>query len=368
MRVLIDGFYLGGNRGFRRYVRELLAAFATHGDPALGVEAVVPEGVPAAALIAPERITYHRCPRAALPIHEQVLLPGLVRRLGPDVLHAPCTTAPLGLPRTTARVVTVHDLIFLDRGHQPGSLRQRIGNAYRRLVFHRLMRRRSTLVAVSETTARDIAARGGRSARPILTPISEFAATRPAPLDPPIDGPYLLHIGGLAPHKNTARTIAAFLAADLPPAVRLVVTSLPASAPVAERRCGGGRVVFCGPVSDGEMATLYRNAAALAFPSAKEGFGLPIVEGFVFGVPVITSDRPPMSEIAGDGAVLVDPDDTAALAAAITRVVGDPAVAADLRRRGATRAPAFSAAAMAVAMAEVYRTAAAAAIGAAAGR
>jgi glycosyltransferase involved in cell wall biosynthesis len=90
------------------------------------------------------------------------------------------------------------------------------------------------------------------------------------------------------------------------------------------------------------LRTLYANAKVYINTSLVEGFCLPILEAHTLGVPVICSDIPVLREVAGDGALFVDPGDADALAAAISTVFGDPAVAADLRQRAIANARRFS--------------------------
>ena len=89
------------------------------------------------------------------------------------------------------------------------------------------------------------------------------------------------------------------------------------------------RVVLPGYIDETEKAALLSAATALAFPSLYEGFGFPVLEAQACGTPVVCSDTSSLPEVAGEGALLVDPLDTAALAAALRRVAGDE----DLRRR-----------------------------------
>ena len=83
-------------------------------------------------------------------------------------------------------------------------------------------------------------------------------------------------------------------------------------------------------------------ARALIFPSRYESFGIPIVEAMACGCPVVTATTSACPEVAGDAALLVDPDDVEGLAAAMERVSLDDGLAADLRRRGLERAADFS--------------------------
>src|SRR5690606_28201543 len=98
-----------------------------------------------------------------------------------------------------------------------------------------------------------------------------------------------------------------------------------------------------------------RLATVFVFPSLYEGFGLPPLEAMAAGVPVITSNVSSLPEVVGDAALLIDPRDPAAIAGAITRVVGDPSLRADLVRRGHERVKAFSWERSVSRVREVYR-------------
>jgi glycosyltransferase involved in cell wall biosynthesis len=101
-------------------------------------------------------------------------------------------------------------------------------------------------------------------------------------------------------------------------------------------------VVIPGLIDHGDMPAVYSMASALLFPSYYESFGIPLVEAMACGCPVITSTAPACPEVVDDAALLVDPDDVSGLATAMLRLVREPSLAADLRRRGLERAAHFS--------------------------
>jgi alpha-1,3-rhamnosyl/mannosyltransferase len=160
---------------------------------------------------------------------------------------------------------------------------------------------------------------------------------------------YLLSVGTLEPRKNLVRVLRAF--ARLPAALRsrfpLVVVGAAGwrDAPIfaelgpLER---GGHVRVLGYVDDQTLAELYAGARAAIYASLYEGFGLPIVEAMASGAPVLTSNTGCMKELGENAALLVDPHDTDAIAAAMRRLLEDDAETERLRAVGIARARDFS--------------------------
>jgi glycosyltransferase involved in cell wall biosynthesis len=101
-------------------------------------------------------------------------------------------------------------------------------------------------------------------------------------------------------------------------------------------------LVIPGLIDHDDMPAVYSMAGALLFPSYYESFGIPLVEAMACGCPVITSTAPACPEVVGDAALQVDPDDVPGLTAAMLRLVREPGLAGDLRRRGIERAAQFS--------------------------
>ena len=144
---------------------------------------------------------------------------------------------------------------------------------------------------------------------------------------------YVLHIGSSDPRDNTATALAAFGRARVD--ARLVVVG-GLSGPAQEG------VEFLGRVSDDELVRLYRGAAAYLDTSLYEGFGYQALEAMACGAPFVGSNATSLPEVVGDAGLLVDPTDAEALAAALGRVLTEPGLADELRRRGLERAREFT--------------------------
>jgi glycosyltransferase involved in cell wall biosynthesis len=97
------------------------------------------------------------------------------------------------------------------------------------------------------------------------------------------------------------------------------------------------RVDLLGPVDEVSLVDLYRRARLLLFPSRYEGFGFPVLEAMAFGTPVVTSNCSSLPEVAGDAAVLVDPEDIPQMARACAALLGDPVRMQSLVERGRRR-------------------------------
>jgi glycosyltransferase involved in cell wall biosynthesis len=100
--------------------------------------------------------------------------------------------------------------------------------------------------------------------------------------------------------------------------------------------------VRTGYVAERDKLALLSGATALAYPSRYEGFGFPVLEAFAAGVPVVTSTVSSLPEVAGDAAVLVDPEDTDAIAAGLAELLGDEDLRAVLSAAGVARAARFT--------------------------
>jgi glycosyltransferase involved in cell wall biosynthesis len=337
----------GETGGMETYARELipallaerpdlrLTAFVSRdaaGSPGLWSELVPAVLVP----VRPRR-------RAEWVRGEQQLLPGLARRAGVDLVHSLASTAPAwGAFR---RVVTIHDVIY--RIHPEAHARARA--LALRLLVPLAARRSHRIVAPSQTTRDDLVRLLGVPAGKIdvvpngLRPPPAAAARRREPGERPV----VLTASAKRPHKNLARLLDALAA--IPPERRPQLV-LPGYATPHEqelreraRRLGLERDTrFLGWVPDEELEALYAAATCFVFPSLYEGFGLPVLEAMARGVPVACSDRGALREVAGDAALIFDPERPQAIAAAIERLLADPAERERLRHAGLAHAARFS--------------------------
>ena len=273
-----------------------------------------------------------------------------------DVAHS---MHPLLMPaRTAAQVVTIHDLYFLD---QPANAAAEIRRDYPVLAAAHA-RRADVVVAVSEYTA-SIAVR-----RLALDPDRIVICSPAAPPWTPVERPAangpILFMGTIEPRKNVDALLQAYreLLARRPDAPPLVLAGkvTPACQHVLkaiEEPPLAGRVHAVGYVSGAERERHYREASMLVLPSFDEGFGMPALEAMAIGIPVVVSDRGALPEVVGDAGLLVDPEARGGFAAAMERILADPAVARQASDAGKRQAARFTWRASANRLVDAYRVA-----------
>jgi glycosyltransferase involved in cell wall biosynthesis len=236
---------------------------------------------------------------------------------------------------------TLHDLIHLHVPSESSALRR----LYYASVVKPATRHAGRIFTVSEFSRQQIVAWAGVPPERVVV-VGNGVSEVFRPGEPGADGqPYLLHVGRRSSHKNIERLLAAFAASRGARGLRLVFTGTADAETMQQVQALAlqERVCFAGSVDDAELAVLYRGARALVFPSLQEGFGLPVVEAMACGTPVITSNGTSLAEVAGSGnALLVEPTDVDAIAAAIDRIVDDESLRQQLSRRGLERARAFT--------------------------
>jgi glycosyltransferase involved in cell wall biosynthesis len=236
---------------------------------------------------------------------------------------------------------TLHDLIHLQVPTESSSVRR----LYYATIVKPAARKARRIFTVSNFSRQQIIDWSGIPEDRVVVVgngVSEVFSPGTPPRDP---APYMLHVGRRSSHKNIPRLLQAFAASRSSRIGRLVFTGDPDQPTLQCVRAMGisDRVSFKGNLTDAELADLYRGARALVFPSLQEGFGLPLIEAMACGIPVITSDVSSMAEIAGrENALLVDPTDVDALAAAMDRMVEDDQMWQTLSARGLERARDFT--------------------------
>lgn len=283
---------------------------------------------------------------------QQSLFQRQARSLHGFLIHAPNYILP---PWAGPSVATLHDLSHLHYPqHHP---RERI--RYLERYLPPTLERADRLITVSEFVRREIHQYLGVPLSRIVTVYNGVdAAFRPrsTPEIAPVlaryglyPGSYLLSVATLEPRKNLARLAQAHhhLPAGLRSAKPLVLIGasgwlteeLEQHLTPLERT---GQVRRLGYVAQEDLPLLYAGAFAFAYPSLYEGFGLPVLEAMTCGVPVLTSDRSSLPEVAGDAALLVNPDDVDAITAGLEKLLTDADWRSSAVEKGLQQARRFS--------------------------
>jgi len=278
-----------------------------------------------------------------------------------DVLFSPEYLTPIWTPIPC--VVTYHDSAFLRRPRDYNRLWQ--------LMFRRVnlpaVRRADAIVVPSHFTM-DEAIHYAKFS-PNRLHVTPLGGPQPGSLNDvgePVArgtlgrfglarGSYLLHVGVLERRKNLPMLVEAFQqlrSRGLPETFKLVLVGQPGPRPdlndapniraLVERFGLQDRVILTGHLSRDEVDALLVNAFAYVLPSKSEGFGIPVLEAFAAGIPLVCSTAGALPEVAGDAALLFDPDHVTQLVECLTRLGSDPALRQELVRAGTERARLFT--------------------------
>jgi glycosyltransferase involved in cell wall biosynthesis len=370
MRIGFDGTCLANRRGFGRFARRLLSAFAPMAA-ARGHEVVVAIDAPSAGGVEiPDRATplvvgLRAAPSAAASangrrgVRDVLAMGRAVARARLDLMYFPATYSFYPVWNVPRVVVTMHDTLTMEH---PGlvfpSWKGRLAWSIKEAVA---VRSADRIVTVSETSRRYLMSRlrcgadrlriVSEAADPAFGPIADEARATAAlaRYGVPAAARYVLYVGGLSPHKNLPRLVEGFAKAA-GPADLLVLTGdfhdvfhthVPEIRATIDRVGLGDRVVLTGFVPDEDLAALYGRAYSLAFPSLMEGFGLPAVEAMACGCPVAASRAGSLPEVVGEAGVLFDPLDVDDIARGLRELLDDPARRAHLADLALRRASTF---------------------------
>ena len=299
-----------------------------------------------------------QCVQVVVPkryVHPYTIL-GFHRRLHKDeidVLFSPFFFSPVFFRGRT--LLTVHDLMWSHYPQLQGPLAKNwnwLRWLTQRVCVSLSLRNASHVFCVSESTRSDLVSHypkiGNRVSVTHLGIDHLPVVDSPIPIDEREN--FLLFVGNTKPYKNLDNVIRAYsilIRSGKHAGLKLVIPGR-----VDTCRAGIARliaelgiendVLLAGSVKDEELFRLYRYARALVFPSRYEGFGIPVLEAMHFGTPVITSNRSSLPEVAGDAALIADPEKPESIAEACERLLADAVIAESLMKSGRRRAAGFS--------------------------
>ncbi len=317
--------------GVDRYATEMvraLAALRARSGKAHRIDVAIPrsdlsdETIRAALDLAVEDRIFRS--RFSAYLWEQCILPFVARD---SLLLSFCNLGPIARKR---QVVVIHDSQVFDA---PGSYSRPFRLAYAALQ-PLIARRVAVLATVSEFSRGRLHANGIGTGREItvvpngsdhLSDLeSEDRIFRKLGIE---QGRYFFAIGANAPHKRIAMLADACSQSPDPRFPLVIAGSIGADLAASFERVANRPVHLVGRVSDRELKALYTGAAAFLFPSLTEGFGLPVVEAMACGCPVIASTGGALPEVCGGAAILCDPNDPNAWAAAMSSLETDASLA-----------------------------------------
>jgi glycosyltransferase involved in cell wall biosynthesis len=310
--------------------------------------------------LASQHVQIVPAPVSSFALSQQWVIPRLLRQIAQSPIPNP--QSPLfhstyylmpyrpGIPT----LLTVYDLIALIHP-QTVSLRARL---FFRIATRLALAASERIVTISASARDDLLAHFPvNPSRVTPIPLAADPHFRPQPADEiarvraayNLPDRYIFYLGINKPHKNLPRLVKAFACLRntqyLLPNTHLVIAGAwddryPESRALAAPL--GDSVRFLGRVDDADLPALHSGAALFAFPSLYEGFGLPVLEAMACGAPVVCGIRSSLPEVAGDAALLVDPTDTTAIAAAMRRVLEDEALRRSLSAKSLAQAATFS--------------------------
>jgi glycosyltransferase involved in cell wall biosynthesis len=358
MRIALNALYVGdGVAGGRVYRDGLLSGLSALGTGCPYTFDVYTRRAPDLPALPPDRFRTVEAPVSGTSTlgrtaWEYAVLPRRVRRGGYAAYHALGSLSPR--VRKVPVVLTIHDLIYR---HFPESVP--LGyRLFMRTIQPRAARRADRVIVDSQHVAREVVEiLGVRPDRVRVVylgaghgfaPVFDRAAVEAVLTRYGARPPYLVAVGRGYPHKNVAGLLRAFavLRRKVPEVQLVLVGERYRAASELDRLLAelnlGGSVVWTGFASRADLSALYTAAAAFAFPSLAEGFGLPPLEAMACGTPVVASDLTAIPEVVGDAGVLADPRNPEAFAAALESVLGSAELRAELARRGRQRAAEFT--------------------------
>jgi glycosyltransferase involved in cell wall biosynthesis len=310
------------------------------------------------------------------PFWEQFALPRAARKAGCRILHCTSNTAPVFTK--IPLVVTLHDIIYMENSYKKilrgkGTLYQKFGNIYRRLVVPRIVKKSRKIITVSHFEKDRIGEFFGMKGSNSLVAVYNGVSEHFRPLDDSkelervkgkyhLPDHYFFFLGNTDPKKNTKGTLKAYseFVKFRGDSIKLVMLDYDRSE--LEKLLSEigdplliGHIVLTGYITNTDLPAIYCRCENFLYPSLRESFGIPMLEAMACGVPVITSNTSSMPEVAGDAALIVDPFKPEDITAAMILLQDDPLTKKELVKKGFVQAAKFSWKAMAQHVLQIYK-------------
>ncbi len=297
------------------------------------------------------------------PLWEQVALPKAAKEAGCELLHCTSNTAPVNT--SLPLVVTLHDIIYMESSYLKimrgsGTAYQNFGNAYRRMVVPKIVKKSKKIITVSHFEKNRIADFFGMTGDSRLTavyngvsehfiPVTDASELQRVKAKYHLPDEFFFFLGNTDPKKNTRGTLLAFsnFVKKTQSEMRLVMldydrAELDKILDEIGNRELINRIVLTGYVVNTDLPAIYSQCKVFLYPSLRESFGIPMLEAMRCGVPVITSNTSSMPEVSGDAAVIIDPFKPEEITEAMANLMANNTLRTTCISRGLERSKLFT--------------------------
>jgi len=309
------------------------------------------------------------------PMWEQFSLPRAAREEGCQILHCTSNTAPINT--CIPLIVTLHDIIYMESSYLKilkggGTVYQKFGNIYRRLVIPRIVKRSSKIITVSHFEKNRIGQFFGIEGDNRLTAVYNGVSEHFKPVTDKnelnrvktkynLPEHFFFFLGNTDPKKNTKGTLKAFSDFIQQTGADYKLVMLDYERNELEKLLDDindktliNRIILTGYVVNTDLPAIYCQCDVFLYPSLRESFGIPMLEAMACGVPVITSNTSSMPEVAGTAAFIIDPYKPEQITNALIQIINNRDLKQQLIENGLQQAAKFSWKAMAEDVLEIY--------------
>lgn len=296
------------------------------------------------------------------PVWEQKTLPAAAHKYGCDILHCTSNTAPLNCK--IPLIVTLHDIIYMEKSYVqilngPGSNYQKFGNIYRRFVVPRILPKVQKMITVSNFEKDRINKFFGLNDNKLVAiyngvsehfkPISDIVELAKIKKTYKLPDHFFFFLGNTDPKKNTEGVLIAFrdflkinkkgFKLVMPDYDEIELLNLLNKIGAPELR---EQIHLTGYIINTDLPAIINLSSVFLYPSLRESFGIPLLEGMKCGVPVITSNTSSMPEIAGDAAYIIDPYQPSEITKAMIELINDKSLRDNYIQKGLKQSNKFS--------------------------
>lgn len=254
------------------------------------------------------------------PLWEQIAMPLALSKIKPDILHCTSNTAPIfcNIPY----ILTLHDVIFLERQQRSNkSIYQTFGRLYRKLIVPCILSKCKRIITVSNFERKNICNKIKIAPEKVITiyngynkkfqPLTNYNQITRKYIN---KENYILFFGNTDPKKNTIHTLRAYALYIIQSNAPLPLLIVDLHQSIIESIIRQENIEYIKPylhcpgyIQNSDLPYIYNGAFIFLYTSIRESFGLPILESMGCGTPVIVSNTSAIPEVAGDGALFIDP-------------------------------------------------------------